>query len=117
MTRLHAASGGFTLVEVIVATALLATIALGLTSTLVAAQRGRAQSEQSMYAVQLAAEGLEQLRAGQSPRDTLLPGFTRIARATSWSGHPGLDQLEVSMSWNDGVARTLHLSTLARHAR
>jgi type II secretory pathway pseudopilin PulG len=110
-------AAAFTLVEVIVATALLAMVALGLTSTLVDAQRGRAESEQSMRATQLAAEALERLRAGaRSVADPPPPGFERTTRVVPWTGHPGLDLLEVTVSWNDGTKHSFQLLTLARRS-
>jgi prepilin-type N-terminal cleavage/methylation domain-containing protein len=111
-------AAAFTLVEVMVATALLAMVALGLTSTLIAAQRGRAQSEQSMHAIQLAAEAIERLRADRGTViDPPPAGFERTTRVAPWSGHPGLDLLEVTTSWNDGTAHSFQVVTLARRAQ
>ena len=104
---------GVTLIEVIVAVALLAIIALGLTTTLISAQQTLRVSEQWMRATQLAAEGLEQSRAGHSL--TAVPdGFTRSVLVTPWNNHAGLRRLEVTVSWDDGAPHSLQLTTLAR---
>lgn len=106
---------GFSLVEVMVATLLLSTIALALTQTLVNALQVRARSERWMQAMQLATEGMEQLRAGHALRS--LPagfGFTRSGTTAVWSGHPGVQRLDVTVSWNDSEPHTFKLTTLAR---
>jgi prepilin-type N-terminal cleavage/methylation domain-containing protein len=106
---------GFTLVEVMIALVLLSSIALGVTSTLVAAQRARVVSENWMEATQLATEGLEQLRAGHSLGPVRNGGhFDRTGSVAGWNGHPGLYHLEVTVTWNDGEPRHLQLVTLAR---
>jgi prepilin-type N-terminal cleavage/methylation domain-containing protein len=106
---------GFTLVEVMVAVCLLSAVALAVTTTLVSAQRGRARSERSMQATQLAVAGIEQLRAGQTLETASVPpGFDRSASVVPWAGHPGLYRLEVSVSWNDGALHTFRLTTLGR---
>jgi prepilin-type N-terminal cleavage/methylation domain-containing protein len=107
--------GGFTLVEVIVAVALLSVVALGLATTLIGAQQGRAATEKWMQATQLAAAGMEQLRAGHVLGPLEAPGdFDRSASVTPWSDHPGLYRLEVTVSWNDGIGHRVQLTTLAR---
>lgn len=106
---------GFTLVEVIIAVFLLSVIALGLTNTLIGAQRARVVSERWMQATQLAAEGIEQLRAGQALEPTRIAGyFDRASRVVAWNDHPGLSRLEVTVSWNDGAPRSFQLTTLVR---
>ena len=98
-----------------VATLLLSTIALAVTQTLVNALQVRARSERWMQATQLATEGIEQLRAGHSLRS--LPassGFVRSATTAAWSGHPGVQRLDVTVSWNDGEPHTFQLTTLVR---
>jgi hypothetical protein len=97
-----------------VATVLLSTIALGLTTTLVQAQRVRAASERWMLAIQLAAEGIEHLRAGQLLGPVPAPGFERSGGAAPWDGHLGLQRLEVTVSWDDGQPHRFQLITLAR---
>ena len=109
------AESGFTLIEVMIAVLLLSAISLGLTRTLVSTQRARVVSEQWMQATQLAVEGMEQLRARQPLGPIRIPGaFERSAAVEAWGGHPGLDRLEVTVSWNDGEPHNFHLVTLAR---
>jgi prepilin-type N-terminal cleavage/methylation domain-containing protein len=106
---------GFSLVEVMVATLLVSAIALAVTQTLVNALQVRARSERWMQATQLATEGIEQLRAGHSLRS--LPAgsaFERSGTAVAWAGRPGVQRLDVTVSWNDGEPRTFQLATLAR---
>ena len=106
---------GFSLIELLIALALLSTVALGLSSTLITAHRALTASGKRMQAAQLAAEGLEQLRSGQVPGGVHLAGdFERSALVTPWGGHPDLRRLEVTVSWNDGDTHTLQLVTLAR---
>lgn len=106
---------GFSLVEVMVAVVLLSIMALGLSSTLVAAHRARADSERWMQATQLAAQGMEQLRAGHVLSAVEIPGaFTRSSSITPWSNHPGLYRLEVTVTWMDYPSRSFRLLTLAR---
>jgi prepilin-type N-terminal cleavage/methylation domain-containing protein len=108
-------SYGFTLIELLVALALLSAVALGLSTTLITTHRALTASGKWMQAAQLAAEGLEQLRAGQIPGSGPLAGdFERSASMMPWDGHPGLSRLEVTVSWNDGDTHTLRLVTLAR---
>jgi prepilin-type N-terminal cleavage/methylation domain-containing protein len=108
-------AGGFTLVEVMVALLLLSVAALGLSSTLVSTRKALARSGKRMRAAQLAADGMEQLRAGQVPGPPDGGGeFERSTATTPWNGHPGLQRVEVTVSWNDGELHALQLVTLAR---
>ena len=106
---------GFTLVEVMMAMLVLATMALALTQTLTSTQRARATSEKWMHATQLAVEGIEQFRAGH-PLGAIANGgdFERAGTVAPWDGHPGLYRLQVTVSWNDGEPRRMQLTTLAR---
>jgi len=107
--------GGFTLVELLVALLVLSVAALGLSSTLASTGRALSLSRKWMQATQLATEGMEQLLAGQVPAPTGgAGGFERSVATASWNGHPGLQQVEVTVSWNDGEAHTFRLVTLAR---
>jgi prepilin-type N-terminal cleavage/methylation domain-containing protein len=111
----HDTRSGFTLIELLVALTLLSTVALGLSTTLITTHRALTASGKRMHAAQLAAEGLEQLRAGQVPGGVhLTGGFTRSAVVRPWGGHLNLQRLEVTVSWNDGDTHTLQLVTLAR---
>jgi prepilin-type N-terminal cleavage/methylation domain-containing protein len=110
-----ASETGFSLVEVMMATLLLSSVALALTQTLVSALQTRARNEQWMWATELATEGIEQLRAGHA----LLPlaastGFERSATVMEWNGHPGVQRVEVTVAWNDGQPRRFQLATLVR---
>ena len=114
MARLTSQSA-FTLVEVVVAILLLSAIALALTNTLVSAQHARSVSERWLQATQLAAEGIEQLRAGNSVGPVSVDsGFARSGSASPWAGHSGVYRLDVRVSWNDGRPQDLQLSTLVR---
>ncbi len=104
---------GFTLVELMISLALLSTVALGLTTTLISTQKALTASQQWMQAAELAAEALEQLRAGHVPAPGP-SGFERTTSAHPWPRHPGLRRLEVSITWNDGTPHTYQLVTLAR---
>jgi prepilin-type N-terminal cleavage/methylation domain-containing protein len=105
---------GFTLVEVMVAVLLLSMIALALTQTLVSAQRAHGVSEEWMQATQLAAEGIEQFRAGNALTPLAAAGcFERSGTIALWDDHPGLYRLEVTVSWNNGQSH-FQLITLAR---
>lgn len=105
-------SHGFTLIEVMIALTLLSVVALSLSTTLISTHRALTASGKRMQATQLAAEAMEQLRAGQMPEGVhFAEGFDRSAQATVWAG---LRRLEVTVSWNDGDAHTLRLVTLAR---
>jgi len=106
---------GFSLVETMVATLLLSAIALAVTQTLVGALRARARSERWMQATQLATEGMEQLRAGHALGAVAFStGFERSGSVTPWTGHPGLQHVEVTVSWNDGEPHSFQLTTLVR---
>ena len=105
---------GNSLMELIVAMALLSIIALALTTTMVACHKARLVSERWLRATFLAVEGVEQLYAGQNVSDLAAPTiFTRSSKVEAAAGIPGLMRLEVTISWNDTQARTLRLATLA----
>jgi prepilin-type N-terminal cleavage/methylation domain-containing protein len=111
----HDTSRGFTLIELLIALTVLSVAALSLSTTLVSTHRALAASGKWTQATLLAAEALEQLRAGQMPGDVRLTGaFDRSAQVTPWDGHPGLLRLQVTVSWNDGDTHALQLVTLAR---
>jgi prepilin-type N-terminal cleavage/methylation domain-containing protein len=106
---------GFTLIEVMIALTLLSVVALSLSTILISTGRTLTASGKRMQATQLAAEAMEQLRAGQTPEGAHLPeGFERSAQATDLDGQAGLRRLEVTVSWNDGAAHKLRLVSLAR---
>jgi prepilin-type N-terminal cleavage/methylation domain-containing protein len=108
-------AGGFTLVELLVAVLLLSVVALGLSSTLASTGKALRLSRKWMQATQVGAEGMEQLRAGQGA-DPIggASGFDRSVVTTPWNGHPGLQRVEVTVSWDDGEEHTFRLVTLVR---
>jgi prepilin-type N-terminal cleavage/methylation domain-containing protein len=105
---------GFTLVELLVASTIFAVLAGGLAQTLVRAQQVRASSARWLRATQLAEERLERLRAGDRSDDgSPLGEFTR-----TWSSAPselpGLDRLDVVVTWNDRGPQAFALAALVR---
>lgn len=106
-------TSGFTLVEVMIAVLLLALVSLAVTSTLIASQRALVHSAQWMQAIQLAAAGIEQLRAGQ-PLTSTPSGFERSSGVTPWPGHRGLYRVEVTVVWAAGEPHRFQLATLVR---
>ena len=109
-------SRGFTLVEVMMAVVVLSLVALALSSTLITARRARLVSQRRMKALQLAAQGMEQLRTGRSPAP-ISPNrddFRRAASITAAEGHPELLKLEVTVTWNDGQAHSVRLRSAMR---
>ena len=107
--------GGFTVIEAVVATGLLATFVLAVTDTLITAQRARAASEWRLRATQYAADGVEQLRVGQVPRplDASL-GLDRSVTVAPWAGHPGLARIDVTVAWTGATPGRVTLSTAVR---
>ena len=111
----HRLPRGFTLIELMVALVLLAAAGLGLSTTLASTRNALSLSERQMQAVQLAAEGMEQLHAGHALGPIRVPGdFERAVLVTPWGDHPGLQRVQVTVSWNDGEGHTLNLMTLVR---
>lgn len=109
------ASHGFTLIELMIAVVLLSTAALALGRTLVITRQALAVSGKWACAAQLAAEAMEQVRAGQAPGPVHEAAeFARTVAVTSWSGHAGLQRIEVTVTWNDGESHSFGLVTLAR---
>jgi len=113
--RRQTSRGGFTLIEAVVATGLLATFVLATTDVLIAAQRARAASEWRLLATQCAADGVEQLRAGQPLGlvDTTL-GLERSAAVAPWDGHPGMVRIDVTVAWAGATPGHVTLSTAVR---
>jgi prepilin-type N-terminal cleavage/methylation domain-containing protein len=106
---------GFTLMELLVAVALFGLIAAGLAQTLVAAQQSRAGSARWLHATALAEERLERLRAGDRSHDGgPLGEFTRTWRAAPAPALPGLEQLEVEVTWHDHGLQRFTLTALRR---
>jgi prepilin-type N-terminal cleavage/methylation domain-containing protein len=109
---------GFTVIELLVAVAIFSLLAAGLAQTLIRAQQVRTSSARWMEATQLAEERLERLRAGDRTDD---PGpigtFTRSWQAQPALGQPGLERLDVVVTWDDGGRQRFGLSALARSPR
>lgn len=110
-----AAAAGFTLVEVVVALLLFAIGAAALAQTLVMAQRLHAGTARWLQAVTLAEERLELLHAGARDADSgSRGGLTRRWRAEPAA--PGLERLEVTVTWQDRGPQALVLTALRRTA-
>lgn len=106
---------GFTLVEVLAAVGLLSIIALAVAQTLATSLRSAVASGRWMRATQLAAEGMERLRAGDAPGAIAVAGeFERQGVVAPWADNTRLLRLEVSVTWNDGEAHVVQLVSLAR---
>lgn len=104
--------GGFSLVEVMVALLLLASVSLAVTSTLVTAQRSQRTSARWLRAVHLAADGVEQLRAGLPLEAAgVEAGFERAGRVADDVAHPGAAEVEVTVRWEDDGTRVYRLAT------
>lgn len=109
---------GFTMIELLVAVAIFTLLAAALAQTLVRAQHVRASSARWLRATQLAEERLERLRAGDRTDDAGPIGeFTRVWQAQPAVDPPGLDRVDVVVTWEDGGPQRFVLSALARSAR
>ncbi len=107
--------GGFTLIELLVATALFAMVATGLAQTVIVAQQTRAGSARWLHATALAEERLERLRAGDRSEDSAPIGeFTRTWRSVPSSDPPGLERLDVDVTWHDRGVQRFTLSAFRR---
>jgi prepilin-type N-terminal cleavage/methylation domain-containing protein len=109
------AHGGFTLIELLVAVALFGLVAAALAQTVIAAQQARAGSARWLHATALAEERLERLRAGDRSDDPAPLGeFIRTWRAAPAPDLPGLERLDVEVTWHDHGAQRFTLSALRR---
>ena len=113
--RYPQSAAGFTLVEVLMVLLVLSTTALALSNTLTSAHHTLGNSGRWMRAIELAAAGMEQVRAGQTlrPLDADAP-FQRSSQIQPWPGHSDLYRVEVTVSWDDGESQQFRLSTLMR---
>jgi type II secretory pathway pseudopilin PulG len=108
---------GSTLVEILVAASIFALAAAAAAQAVAVAERARRTSELAMRAAQLAGEGLERLRAGdRGGNGERIGPFTRTWTAEVADAALGLERLDVLVAWQDGGARELALTTLARGA-
>lgn len=122
---------GITLIETLAALAIFALVAAGVAAGTIATLRGNSTSRDATAAAALIHDKLEQLRAldpAASPAD-LQPGrhvdprnpltplgaaggrYVRSWTVTVDSPRRGLAEVVVTVTWNDGVARTLRSAT------
>ena len=115
MTASGRGKRGFTLLEALVAVLLLGITAAAVSRVCVQSQRARRLSESHMRATLLAAQGLEQLRAGSLAGGVpAMDDFVLSVTEHGWNGRTDLKHAEVTVTWNDGPKHTLRLHTLAR---
>lgn len=101
----------FTLIEVIVALGLLATIAAASTQTLLTARRIERDLLRWRQAHALAIDAIEQARAGRTAEDAA-PTDWWSRRVEIGSGpRPGLTSIEVEVTARTGLAPRVQLST------
>jgi prepilin-type N-terminal cleavage/methylation domain-containing protein len=109
---------GFTVVELLVALAIFTVLAAALAQTLIHAQQVRASSARWWRAGQLAEERLERLRAGDRAVDTGPIGeFTRAWQIQPFADQPGLERVDVVVSWTETGPQCCALSALVRSVR
>jgi len=107
--------GGFTLIELLVAVALFGLVAAGLSQTVIGAQQARAGSARWLHATALAEERLERLRAADRSEDAAAIGeLTRTWRAAPAADLPGLERVDVEVTWHDHGLQRVTLSALKR---
>jgi prepilin-type N-terminal cleavage/methylation domain-containing protein len=113
------ARAGFSVIELLVAVAIFTVLAAALAHTLIHAQQVRASSARWWRAGQLAEERLERLRAGDRAVDTGPIGeFTRTWQIQSSGDQPGLDRVDVAVTWTDNTGpQRCALSALVRSSR
>lgn len=118
MSARCASRSGLTLIELLVAVLIFSITAAALAQTLMVAQRVRASSARWMRAGQLADERVERLRAGDRSADAAPIGeFTRAWRAAALDGVPGVERVDVSVSWEDRGRQELAITALLRRPR
>jgi len=106
---------GYSVIECMVAVVIFGFLASAVAQTVIAAQRGRQLSENWMRATELAAQRIEAVRAGVAVDDQPVDGmFQRATTLTAITSHPGLVQLEVTVTWADPEPRHLTLATMVR---
>ena len=113
--------GGFTLVEVLVAVAILAVILLGLAASATSVVRANRTSYFNTIAANLAQDKLEELRA-KTPADVIPGGpvvdtvygaaFTRSWTVAADSPMNGLKRVEITVAWTDYVPHSLIVSAV-----
>lgn len=114
LRRAMSSHRAFTLIEVVVAFALLATISAGVVTSLLQATRARVVSRNLTTATQLAADGVEHVRSGAAAAalPTQVDGFERRVVNRPWPANPRLREVTVIVAWNDGRPQQVELHTL-----
>ncbi len=109
---------GFTLVELLIAVSLFGIVAAALAQTVVRAEEVRASSARWLHATALAEERLERVRGGDRSPDpeTTIGEYTRTWHAAPVPDLPGVEQIDVVVSWADRGIQRFTLSALARAA-
>lgn len=115
---MRAGAAGFTLIELLVGSTLFALVAAGLAQALISAQQHRTASARWSQAAALAEERLERLRAGdRSDDDGPIGAFERVWHAEPADGLPGLERIEVVVTWTHRGPQRFALTALQREAR
>ena len=107
---------GYSLLETLVAIAIFSIAATALTSSLMFGIRTSHVSERFTQATILAQDKLELLCARPATRvsgsDSPQAGFTRTWTVTGDTPQIGVTQIDVTVSWNDYLPRTITLNTV-----
>lgn len=107
----HPRPTGFTLLEVVIALALLSLVAAASTRTLIAARRVGHELTRWRHAHALAVEGLELARAGMPARLWELDGDWTRRVTVRPGGLPGVEAVDVEVRANTGSGPRVRLST------
>jgi general secretion pathway protein I len=107
---------GYSLVELLVAMALFAIAALGLSAGVIMVVRSGVSSDHLTRATILAQDKLEELAALGSPltggTDTPQPGFSRVWTVSSDDPETGVARIDVAVFWEDGDSQSVSLVTV-----
>ena len=111
--RAAGSSGGFSLVEVLIAMGIFSLLAAALAQTLITTEQARRTSGYWLRATELAAEEMERLRAGDRAVDVMPTGpFVRTWHAAAIAAYAGLERLEVTVAWEDRGPRHFTLTSI-----
>lgn len=106
---------GYSLIECMVAIAIIGFVASAVAQTVILTQQRRQVSENWMRATELALQRIEAVRAGSMTDSQPMSGiFRRDSAFTGVTGHPGLLRLDVTVGWTDPDPHQMTLSTLVR---